>query len=47
MQILILIRKYNKKVSVEVLNGSNISGLATKVAKQLEEKGFHVKILAI
>lgn len=32
-----------KKVSVEVLNGSNISGLATKVAKQLEEKGFHVK----
>lgn len=25
------------------MNGSNISGLATKVAKQLEEKGFHVK----
>jgi len=32
-----------KKVSVEVLNGSNISGLATKVAKKLEEEGFYVK----
>ncbi|WP_053956985.1 LCP family protein [Inediibacterium massiliense] len=34
--------KNKKKVTVEVLNGANINGLATKIGKQLKEEGYDV-----
>ncbi len=32
----------NKKVTIEVLNGSEVEGLATKVSKKLEDLGYEV-----
>ncbi|WP_165000335.1 LCP family protein [Anaerophilus nitritogenes] len=34
--------KNKKKVTVEVLNGSNINGLATKIGNQLKKEGYDV-----